>query len=213
MNEDGFLQAILANPKKDALLLIYSDWLVERGDPVSATKAEFLRVTVQVSNATGRKGWKKTRQKRLQELAASLDADWLAVVSRLPIENCLQKRTEGETPAVQPLRFEFLCDQRWEDLRPTEEQGVRFCEACRLSVYYCDTIGAARRHAWQGHCIAVDLGVMRRDQDLEPERMWLGRPSAETLRRERERMEPDPVSAERERRKQEKRAKAGAGNQ
>jgi hypothetical protein len=46
--------------------------------------------------------------------------------------------------------------------------------------------------------------VIRRKQDLEPARAYLGRPSPAMLQEERERMQPDPVSAERERRKPEK---------
>jgi uncharacterized protein (TIGR02996 family) len=86
LGEDLFLRAILSNPKDDASLLIYADCLEEEGDPVSAAKAEFLRVTVELSDGPGREGWKEVRRKRLQELAASLDTDWLAVVSRQPIE-------------------------------------------------------------------------------------------------------------------------------
>jgi uncharacterized protein (TIGR02996 family) len=201
MNDDAFLKAILARPKDDAPLLIYSDWLEERGDAVSAKMAEFLRVTVQLSKVRGKKGQKKALRKRLQELAASLDTTWLAIVSRLPIENCHHNQGEGELRG-RPIRFEVVCDRKWDDLQATEDQRRRFCNECRESVHYCETIGEARRHAGQGHCIAVDLGVMRRDHDLEPLRMWLGRPSAETIREEEERMKPDPVSAERERRKQ-----------
>jgi len=70
-------------------------------------------------------------------------------------------------------------------------------------VHYFGTIVQARAHAQEGHCIAVDLGVIRRQGHLEPERAWLGRPSPELLRQEGERAMPDPVSAERERRKRE----------
>jgi hypothetical protein len=104
------------------------------------------------------------------------------------------------------VKFEFLCDRRWEDLRPSGDRALRRCDACRQDVHYCDTITEARRHAWEGHCIAVDLGVIRRDGDLWPPQMWLGWPSAETLRQEEERMRPDPVSAEREKRKRDKKA-------
>jgi uncharacterized protein (TIGR02996 family) len=203
MTDDAFLKAILVNPKDDAPLLIYSDWLEERGDAVSAAMAEFLRVTVQFSKVRGRKRLKKALKKRLQELAASLDTNWLAVVSRLPIENCLHKRTEGERRGAR-FRFDFVCDRKWEDLQATKDPGRRFCNECRHNVHYCESIGEARRHAGEGHCIAIDLGVIRRDHDLEPLRMWLGRPSAEMVREEQERMQPDRVSAERERRKQER---------
>jgi uncharacterized protein (TIGR02996 family) len=33
MNDNNFIQAILANPQDEAIWLIYSDWLQERGDP------------------------------------------------------------------------------------------------------------------------------------------------------------------------------------
>src|SRR4051812_25601286 len=94
MTEDGFLQAILESPKADVSPLVYADWLDEQGDPVSAAKAEFLRLTVQPQPGTGKKRWRKGRAARLQELAANLDTAWLAVVSRLPIENCQARRAE-----------------------------------------------------------------------------------------------------------------------
>jgi uncharacterized protein (TIGR02996 family) len=202
-NEAAFLQAVLAQPEDDTLRLAYADWLEEQGDAVSAAKAEFLRLTAQPG----------TEQQRFQQLAANLDTDWLAVVSRLPIENCGKKQQEadvGEVSVVESMggiSFHFLCDKRWEDLQVTGDRAARFCDACRQNVHYCDTIQQARKHAWAGHCIAVDLGVIRREGDLERPRMFMGRISAEFLREEDERMQPDPVSAERERRKQGKRRK------
>jgi uncharacterized protein (TIGR02996 family) len=209
MSEDGFLRALLADPKGDTTRLVYADWLEEQGDPVSDAKAEFLRLTVE--GPAPKNGRKKKR--RLQQLAAELDTDWLAVVSRLPIEHCLKKRIEGEPAGdesivesmVSPLGFDFLCDRHWEDLQATEDRAVRFCDDCSQNVHYCDTIMEARDHAQAGHCIAVDLGAIRRDRDLAPRQMWLGRPSVKTLQAEEERMKPDPVSKERERRKRDKR--------
>src|SRR5262245_49317022 len=103
MDESDFLRSVLSAPKDDALLLVYSDWLEEQGDPASAAKAEFLRLTAAPARA-GRKGGKKDRQ-RLQELASTLDTHWLAVVSRLQLENCPQKRAEGEVRPPGPVRF------------------------------------------------------------------------------------------------------------
>jgi uncharacterized protein (TIGR02996 family) len=202
MNEDGFLRAILADPADDAALLVYADWLEEQGDPTAVSKAEFLRLTVDLAGAPTGTGSTKVRRKRLGELAASLDTDWLAVVSRLPVENCLTKRTEGEVRS-QATVLQFVCDRRWEDLQPTDE-GVRFCTGCGQSVYYCDTIVTARQHAEQGHCIAIDLGIMRCADDFAPvhSARLLGRPSPELLRRDLERLLPDPVSRECERKKQ-----------
>jgi uncharacterized protein (TIGR02996 family) len=198
MHDDDFLRAILANPKDDAAVLIYSDWLDEQGDATSAAKAEFLRLIAE----DGRRRGKKARQ-RLRELAAGLDTGWLAVVSRLAVENCLVKRRAGEEWPPRSV-FRFRCDRNWDDLQPTDDQNIRLCSACSLSVHYCDTIGEARRHAAEGHCIAIDLGIKRRAGDLEPPESrseWVGYVSPELIRRERERLQPDPVSQERERRK------------
>jgi uncharacterized protein (TIGR02996 family) len=214
-----FLAGLDADPTDDATRLVYADWLDEHGDPDSVAKAEFLRVTAQLVNHPGPKGWKKTLRKRLQALAAQLDTAWLAVVSRLDIENCDRKRTEDRARETSPglglrplplFEFGYLCDRRWEDLRPTDEPGVRFCEGCEQHVHYCDTITEARRHAWDRHCIAVDLGVIRREGDLEPQRMYVGMPGPVLLRQEQERMQPDAVSAERDRRKQQEARDKGA---
>src|SRR5947209_8123112 len=151
--DDGFLMKLSANPADDTTRLVYADWLEEQSDSVSTAKAEFLRLTVQLATSAGKKLQKKKREKRLQQLAAGLDTDWLAVVSRLAIENC---QAEVSRPRMR-VRFDFLCDRHWEDLLPTNDRTVRFCDACQQNVHYCDTITEARRHAWDGHCIALDL--------------------------------------------------------
>jgi uncharacterized protein (TIGR02996 family) len=211
LTEDVFLAKLLETPTDDTTRLVYADWLDEQGDPESAAKAEFLRLTVQLPSSKLRKGQKKALRKQLQQRAAPLDTDWLAVVSRLPIERCYRKRTEGEEIRLGfagGVTFDFLCDRRWEELNPTDDRAVRFCDTCQQHVHYCDTIMEARRHAWDGHCIAVDLGVIRRERDLEPQRLpalgMLDMPEPSNYRREQERLEPDAVSAERERRKREK---------
>ena len=207
LSDDNFLAQLLAGPAANDTRLVYADWLEERGDPASAAKAEFLRVTVELAAGRGPKGWRKARRKRLQELAAGLDTGWLAVVSRLAVENCQCKREDAEPGRRHDIRFDFLCERRWKGLRPTDDPAVRFCDGCRHNVYYCDTIGEARHHAWDQHCIAVDLGVIRREGDLEPVRMTVGFAGVPLQPRELELMQPDPVSAERERRKRDKDAK------
>jgi uncharacterized protein (TIGR02996 family) len=167
LSDDNFLAQLQTDPAANDTRLVYADWLEERGDPASAAKAEFLRVTVELAAGKGPKRWRKAREKRLQQLAAGLDTDWLAVVSRLAVENCHRKQAEAEPGLRVDGRFDFLCERRWEGMRPTDDPTVRFCDSCRHNVYCCDTIGAARRHAWDGHCIAVDLGVIRRKGDLE----------------------------------------------
>jgi len=46
--DEGFIQALLANPDDDSLRLVYADWLDDHGDP----SGEFLRVVCALRNLT-----------------------------------------------------------------------------------------------------------------------------------------------------------------
>jgi uncharacterized protein (TIGR02996 family) len=164
--EDEFLKKILEDPADDATRLVYADWLDEQGDPLSSAKAQFLRLTARMHAPKRPKG----DDARLQKLAAMLDTDWLAVVSRLKVERCGARRHERNADAIRGL-FSFVCEQGWDEMTPTEDDAVRRCEKCREDVHYCDTLLVARRHARQGHCVALDLGVIRREGDLFPTRV------------------------------------------
>jgi uncharacterized protein (TIGR02996 family) len=152
--ERAFLRDIIASPDDPAARLVYADWLEENGGPEGAVKGEFLRLEVALAVAPDAPGRGET-EARLRELRAGLDPGWVAALARAPIENC-------------EVRFRFQCPQRWEALTPTDEAGVRFCESCRRSVHYCNTLQEARGHAWSGHCVVVDLGVQRAPGDLGP---------------------------------------------
>jgi uncharacterized protein (TIGR02996 family) len=108
---------------------------------------------------------KQMRQRiptRLQELAATFDPNWLAVVSDPEIALCGKIATESWR-----LQFNYVCDKTWADLEPTEKNDfVRLCETCGKNVYFCENLADARQHSVVGHCIAVDLGIIRRDGDL-----------------------------------------------
>lgn len=114
---------------------------------------------------------------RLQELAATLDPRWLSVVSDPEIEGC--GRNQGESWR---LRFEFICDKTWSALTPTAEGNVRHCDSCQKDVHYCDNLAEAREHSQSNQCIVVDLGVIRRPDDLNPPMLFMGSPSIEDVR-------------------------------
>ena len=110
-DEDAFLRAIQSNPKDDAPRLVYADWLDERGDEHSTRKAQFLRMTARLLTARsniGRNYW----EIKLRAAAGNLESDWLAVVSKLPIEKCA-------------ALFEFRCPKRWENLRDGRSERSR----------------------------------------------------------------------------------------
>lgn len=197
--ESDFLRALLANPADDTTRLVYADWLEERSGNQEAAKARFLRLTTQLSGSSG----KKSIKTELQLLAAKLDTDWLAIVSRLKIENCGAMRANPESVHEARNLFELVCDMRWDELTVTDHAVIRFCETCHQNVHYCDTIMNAREHARQGHCVAVDLGIIRRNGDLRPPRLLMGRmlPTAPRLARAEERAgaQIDEVSRERAR--------------
>jgi hypothetical protein len=62
--------------------------------------------------------------------------------SETPIANC----------AV-PFRFE--CPKLWENLDPTTDPDIRFCQSCRKDIYLCHTMEQVARHTQAGDCIAV----------------------------------------------------------
>lgn len=205
MNQEAvFLLGLVENPADDLLRLVYSDWLEERGDPDSLEKAEYLRLTVR---SIGEKAGEMAA--RLEQLAAGLDPDWLAPVSRLAVENCPVERVHARRTFFSKLLFRKRCTRRWETLDPTSDPTVRHCDDCSQQVHYCGTIAKARAQAFFGNCIAVDLGIIRREGDVEKGRISMREPfEGEFLGMllPSPELEQDPVSLERERKRLEKEA-------
>lgn len=179
--EIELLRRVVAAPADRGPRLVYADWLEEQGDVASVQRAEFLRLSAEDHAPPA----------RLAELAATLDPQWLSLVSRLRVENCTPK--DGP-PRAPPVPFDVLCQQAWESLEITRDPGVRHCSTCQRNVYYCSSIVDARQRASAGQCISLDLGISRSENDLEGRRHWLGRPSRETIADESARMTPDSVS-------------------
>jgi uncharacterized protein (TIGR02996 family) len=202
--EQGFLGKLLENPSDDTTRLVYADWLEECGDKVSKSKADFLRLITLLPGANE----EATIVQKLQGLAAALDTDWLAIVSKLGIDSCGAKRGDSSILSMYGRQFEFVCDKRWDELTATEHNGIRYCQGCQKNVYYCDTIDVARRHAGKNHCVAIDLGIIRRKNDLVGQKMILvGTPSKESLREQEEQSKVDEVSLAREQKKQNDRSR------
>lgn len=149
--ETGFVLDLHEHPQEDGPRLIYADWLEDRGDEQSLLQAEYLRLGVQRSKLRGTE--KRQATMRLRQLSQQIDPNWLASVSCSPIENCRET-------------FEFECPQRWDRLTWTEDASVRFCESCKQNVYHCSSVAEARTHARQGHCVALECNLFRRNGDL-----------------------------------------------
>ena len=149
VEEDRFIQAILADPDDASIRLVYADWLEERGDP----RGEFLRLEAALTGLPREDERWGRMAARLRELRATIDRDWLTALGRSPIELC-------------ELSFEFQCPKQWDRLKLTGDVAVRSCDACRQDVFYCHTIEEAKRHAAMDHCVAVDPSVLRKKDDL-----------------------------------------------
>jgi len=71
--EQGFLQAILADPDDDVHRLVFADWLEERGDP----RGEFIRLQIERNRPCldeVKSAWLWVRE---QELLSAYEAEWV----------------------------------------------------------------------------------------------------------------------------------------
>jgi uncharacterized protein (TIGR02996 family) len=149
--DKAFLRAILDRPEELATWLVYADWLDERDD----SGAEFIRLQLRLTEL--REAEERARlESRVAELARGLNPVWVAMVDRTQIENC-----RGP--------FQFRCPLTWQELTPTRDENVRFCETCREEVIYCRSLSEARQFAGVGNCVALSKAVLRSPGDLQPE--------------------------------------------
>lgn len=155
----------------------------------------------------------------MQKTASELNPNWLAIVSRPAIVNCgrpnpleelsterwweFAKNSHREATAAEWSKnnphfyMDFVCPKKWNEMTPTENNKVRFCGDCQKNVYFCDNIIEARDLGQQGCCIGLDVGIERKERDLEGEHSFFGRPRKEDLDAEKKRIKPDPVSEKR----------------
>ena len=83
--------------------------------------------------------------------------------------------------AIENCKFQYQCDQRWEDLEATGDDGrVRFCRACRGRVYYCGDDDALTKHVDEDHCVAIKK-VEESESDSD-RKVWVVGMAAEKYR-------------------------------
>lgn len=157
--EAGFLSAIHQTPAEDTTRLAYADWLGERDDPRYAPKAEFVRLELRLAHAPDDDPVHHDGPPRLRGLAATLPLDWLAVLSRPPLEGCR-------------MRLLRPCPGRWDRLFPLGSPTLRFCDRCERTVNFCGTLEDGRQRVRRGECVAMSPAVERRPNDLGAPRPW-----------------------------------------
>jgi uncharacterized protein (TIGR02996 family) len=195
-DENGFFCTLEDNPADETARLVYADWLDEQGEPNKATKAEFIRLELRVLQEDHTE---PTDSQRLQQLAAGIEPDWLAIVSRPRVEYCqflnsnpcarrryLYAPTGLTKSRVEACHFLLTrpCPGRWDLLAPTGLTKLRLCETCYKTVNFCTTPHEKQEYVRQGNRIAVSPGIA-----LTPNDLHSGRPmklTAEMIERLRE---------------------------
>lgn len=157
--EAGFLEKLRRRPNDEDARAIYADWLEEHG---RATESELLRLQVRLKKMSStptlhreNAGVFEVESARLRALVREVDPTWRRLVAFAPIEGCT-------------VRFDFDCPRTWDSLAPTEDERVRFCDACRKTVHYSVSVEEAAEHARSGRCVVVDPIALRRPNDLAP---------------------------------------------
>jgi uncharacterized protein (TIGR02996 family) len=142
--EHGFLLRLRDEPNDLAMRMVFADWLEQTAQ---TEKAEVVRLLaeVPVEDSPG--------IKRLRLLGTTLDREWMAVVSRAPIDKCL---TEN-------IQFRYQCPKSWEALTSTDDATVRFCSQCQQNVYFCSTVDDVRRRGKANDCVAFSPSLRRQD--------------------------------------------------
>jgi uncharacterized protein (TIGR02996 family) len=143
--EAPFIEAIHGEAEADSSLLVYADWLEERGDYV---RAEYLRLTVELSQLSIKlriEGNPYTsphvepiarRRIRMRELCREISPAWLAQIHHGEIARCDRK-----------TRKRGRCPNDWARLTDTEEPILPRCEVCQENVRFCVTWEEFGRHA------------------------------------------------------------------
>jgi hypothetical protein len=58
------------------------------------------------------------------------------------------------------IRDGFLCEYRWQDLKDTDEDGIRSCDDCHKTVHYAHDVPTLTDLVIDGHCIAATESVL-----------------------------------------------------
>lgn len=161
VDEAAFIRTILADPRDPTPRLVYADWLEERGDPQSVSRAEYLRAECGLDNLPTGDPRRRKLQGRLLQLRKVVGDDWWRDLDWAKVEICVE--------------FTYRCPQRWDALLPMSDPNVRHCSTCERDVHYCRDTREALRFADAGECVALDSRQARLPLELHREAAATGR--------------------------------------
>jgi hypothetical protein len=165
--EQPYIVALMNHSADSAARDAYAAWLEKRQDP----RAPLMRTANLLLAGVSEADQRRRLASHLEEQRRGHDEMWARLVLQpIQVRNC------GEpVPSAPRVRFAFECPQSWGAMRPTEDEKVRFCEACSCAVVRCDTLAEAERQALLGACIAVDSRLVGEATDRYCAKMT-GRP-------------------------------------
>jgi uncharacterized protein (TIGR02996 family) len=137
--EQRFLLQLRDTPNDLEMRMVFADWLEERG---FVNKAEVVRLLADPP-IDGSEAMRLLRQ-----ASQYLPPDWLAIVSRSPIERCA-------------VSFAFKCPLKWDALASTDAPTIRHCDRCDRQVHFCSSLDQVREHGAIGNCVAFSSALVR----------------------------------------------------
>lgn len=145
LNVAGLTTSVQAGDEPSRLVL--ADAYEERGQN---DEAEWLRLESRVQRASRREA--SALLGRLAELRTRLPAQFIAEVSRAPVDGCA-------------VRFGLKCPRRWEELERTENAERRYCAMCDAPVFFVPSVEAAREAGRAGRCVAIAPAASTTDDE------------------------------------------------
>jgi uncharacterized protein (TIGR02996 family) len=134
MDDESFLQAIVASPEDRSLRLVYADWLEERGDP----RAQFIRIVDAMGHTPVCSARYRKLRLRRDALRPRLDGDWVKLMLRVPFPD-IRLRIK-ELSKLDRERAIFASDSHQYRLKPLlSQERVRLIESrlgCQLPDQY-----------------------------------------------------------------------------
>jgi uncharacterized protein (TIGR02996 family) len=136
--EHRFLEQLSRHPADAETRMVYADWLEETGQ---VRKSEVLRMFEDPNRAYSR---------AMRKASRAVDTDWLATVSRAPIEQC-------------GVQFKLRCPKSWASLTPSGDVRIRYCDTCQRNVYFCATLLEVTERGRASQCVAFSPTLVRED--------------------------------------------------
>lgn len=59
--------------------------------------------------------------------------------------------------SIRNCRFAFRCDRKWDSLKATSTEDVRYCSDCQQEVHWCSSDGQLAEAIALNRCVAIEV--------------------------------------------------------